>query len=155
MNQRLITIGRVEEVMLPEIIDESVSARIDTGARTSAIWVTSSRLVDGKLHVVFFGDSHGSFTGVEHIFDKYDTTIVASSNGHIEERFKIKLLVVLAEKKIRATFTLADRSSQVYPVLVGRNVLRGKFIVDVKRGKPLTSHERSRSQALKSRLKET
>jgi len=144
----------VEEVMLPEITAGSISARIDTGARTSAIWVTSTRLVDEKLHVVFFGDEHDSFTGVEHVFDKYDTAIVASSNGQTEERFKIKLLVKLAEKKIRATFTLADRSSQVYPVLVGRNILRGKFIVDVKRGKPLSANERSRSQSLKSRLKE-
>ena len=33
-----------------------------------------------------------------------------------------------------ATFTLADRSTQVYPVLIGRATLNGKFIVDVQKG---------------------
>jgi hypothetical protein len=41
---------------------------------------------------------------------------------------------------------------QVYPVLIGRNVLRGKFIVDVKRGKPLIHQERLRSMRLRQRL---
>ena len=44
----------------------------------------------------------------------------------------IKMLVIISGKKIRARFTLANRSTQKYPVLVGRNILRRKFVVDVK-----------------------
>jgi hypothetical protein len=47
-----------------------------------------------------------------------------------------------------ATFTLADRSSQVYPVLIGRATLRGKFIVDVQMGSPLREEEEKRSMEL-------
>lgn len=147
-------IGRAEPISFPEIGLDGLSARIDTGAKTSAVWASSVSVVDGKLHVVFLGEVHPAYSGQVHIFEDYTSAIVASSNGYSEKRFKIKLLMSIAGRKIRATFTLADRSSQVYPVLVGRNALQGKFIVDVKKGKPLTAQERSRSQALQSRLKE-
>lgn len=129
-------------------------ARIDTGAQTSAIWVSKAEVVEGRLHVVFLGEQHKAFTGEEHIFDNYSRVMVASSNGHTEPRFKVKLLAKIAGKKIRATFTLADRSTQVYPVLLGRNVLRGKFVVDVKQGKVLREAEKARSAALQNRLNE-
>ncbi len=148
-------IGRAEPISFPEIGLDGLPARIDTGAKTSAIWVSSAKVVDGKLQVVFLGKEHPAFSGQVYIFDEYASVIVASSNGQSEKRFKVRLLTKLAGKNIRATFTLADRSSQVYPVLVGRNVLHGKFIVDVKKGKPLTAREKSRSQALQSQLKET
>jgi hypothetical protein len=48
-----------------------------------------------------------------------------------EERYKVKLLVVVNNRQIRAWFTLTDRSKRSYPVLLGRNVLHRKFIVDV------------------------
>ena len=64
------------------------------------------------------------------------------------------MLVVVKGKKIRATFTIANRASQVYPVLIGRNILRGKFVVDVKKGKKLASLERQRITQLQSTLQE-
>lgn len=146
-------IGRAEPVSFPEIGLDNLSARIDTGAKTSAIWVSSVTVVDGKLHVIFLGKSHPAYSGQVHTFDDFTSVVVASSNGQSEKRFKVKLLINLAGRKIRATFTLADRSTQVYPVLVGRSTLHGKFIVDVKRGKPLSAQEKNRSLALQSQLK--
>jgi hypothetical protein len=147
-------IGRAEPLSFPQIGVDSLHARIDTGAKTSAIWVSSTRIVDGKLAVVFFGPSSEHYDGKEYYFDWFERSVVASSNGQTEERYKVKLLVVLKGKKIRARFTLTDRSTQVYPVLVGRNILRGKFIVDVQRGKPLRDVEKERSSKLQSLLSE-
>jgi hypothetical protein len=42
----------------------------------------------------------------------------------------------------------------VYPVLIGRNVLLGKFIVDVKKGKSLKEAERKRTEDLRNKLDE-
>lgn len=147
-------IGRVEPLSFPQIGVDSLYARIDTGAKTSAIWVSSVRVVNGKLAVVFFGPDSKHYDGVEHYFDWFERSVVASSNGQTEQRYKIKLLVVLKRKKIHARFTLTDRSTQVYPVLVGRNILRGKFVVDVERGKPLREAEKARSNELQSSLSE-
>ena len=83
---------------------------------------------------------------------EYDKIVVQSTIGEAEERYKIQLLIELSGRRIRASFTLANRSRQVYPVLVGRNVLSGKFIVDVSIGEahvkkqtvdqPQTKHNR-------------
>lgn len=145
-------IGRAEEVILRDLLDISTHARIDTGARTSAIYISSAKVVDGKLHVVFFGPSHKCYTGEPIAFDSFGRVVVASSNGQTEARYTVKLRIILQKRKIVATFTLTDRSTQVYPVLIGRNVLRGKFIVDVKEGTPLTKHEKQKRDSLRQQL---
>jgi hypothetical protein len=135
------TIGRAEVIAFPELGVE-VHARIDSGARTSAIWASQAVVEDGKLAVVFFGEGHPAYTGEKHYFNVFDRDIVISSTGHRDPRYKVKLSVILKKRKIRASFTLANRSTQVYPVLVGRNILRGKFIVDVQYGKTLATEEK-------------
>jgi len=145
------TIGRAEIVSFPELGIEDIAARIDTGAKTSAFWASRAELDDeGNLQVVFFAPEHQNYTGTVFTFDTFDSTVVASSSGHSQRRYKVQLLVRIKGKKIRAWFTLADRASQVYPVLIGRNVLTGKFVVDVKKGKVLKEEERRRSSELQS-----
>lgn len=152
--KNLTIIGRVETVVFPEIGIKESHARIDTGAQTSAIWASSIELNNNHLAVQFFGPGHELFDGKIHYFDTFRETIVASSNGHREHRYKVKLLVYISGRKIRASFTLADRSMQVYPILIGRNVLRAKFVVDVNLGEALTEKEVKRSQVLQSRIKQ-
>ena len=57
---------------------------------------------------------------------------------------------MIKKRRIRAHFTIANRRTQVYPVLIGRNVLYGKFVVDVAKGTPLIEAERQRSEALQN-----
>lgn len=147
-------IGRAEIVSLPELSLESLYARIDTGAKTSAIWASYVKEINSSLEVRFLGDAHPAYTGKTYRFQTYAKTVVASSNGQKETRYKVKLLVVLNGRKIRAAFTLADRSTQVYPVLIGRNMLRGKFIVDVHLGTPLSEEEKARTIELRDSIKE-
>lgn len=148
-------VGRAERVSLPELHFEHVYARIDTGARTSTIWVSQAEEHDGVLKVVFFGPQSPHYTGSVVSFQEFDRIAVASSIGHIQTRYKIQLLITLKGKKIRAWFTLADRSSQVYPVLIGRNVLKGKFIVDINQGRVLRQQEQERIKSLQTVLKES
>lgn len=150
MSKEYKTIGRAETVRFPRLGEQKVHARIDSGARTSAIW-GSAVVKNGTLHVSFFGDESKVYE-----FGSYGRQAVASSNGHIDKRFTIKMPVVLKGKRILATFTIANRSTQVYPVLIGRNVLRGKFVVDVKLGKSLVKQERAKIKALETLIeKET
>ena len=91
---------------------------------------------EAGLHFVLFGSTHAAYTGIEHTFSEYSTRRVRSSNGREEERYQIITTVVIKNKRVRAKMTLADRSTQMYPMLIGRNVIRGRFIVDVLRGAP-------------------
>lgn len=142
------TIGRAETVEFPELIEGIINARIDTGAKTSSIWGTAKTMDDGRLAVTFLGEKHDNYQQKAYYFDTFERTIVASSNGHEQLRYKIKLLVVLGGRRIRAWFTVADRSTQAYPVLIGRNVLTNRFIVDVSQGQPNFAAEKVRSETL-------
>jgi hypothetical protein len=125
-------IGQSEYIDFPELNLQAVPARIDTGARTSAIWVSSVQERDGGLAFVLFDKQSSFYTGEKIFVSRFERRIVTPSNGLAEDRYMVKLLVVIGGRKIRARFTLANRSTQRYPVLVGRNILRGKFIVDIK-----------------------
>jgi|JI10StandDraft_1071094.scaffolds.fasta_scaffold92424_3 ribosomal protein S6--L-glutamate ligase len=142
-----ITIGPSELLSFPEIELEAVPARVDTGARTSTIWASNIQEQEGTLSYTLFDSTNDLHTGRIITTDHFTKLVVTPSNGIAEERYVVKLLVVFAGKRIRASFTLANRSTQSYPVLVGRNVLRGKFIVDVSR-KELFDDETDKAKEL-------
>lgn len=141
-------IGRVEHVSLPGLGVHDVRARVDTGARTSALSARAMPLTDGRLEVyLLFGD-----TKTPHYFTDYELTAVASSNGAIEQRYMIRTSVRLGGKRIRSRFTLTDRTSQVYPILLGRNILNKKFLVDVASGNPDYEKQKQRIAELKQSI---
>lgn len=146
----LKTIGRAEKIGFPELHLDHVPARIDTGAATSAIWASQIQLRNGQVSCVMFDQQSPFYTGETFLFPNYDEVVVASSNGTTQLRYKVNLLVKIRGRKIRGAFTLANRATQVYPVLVGRNILRGKFLVDVRKGHPDKQTELTRSQSLQS-----
>jgi hypothetical protein len=148
------TIGNSTHVDFPEIDLAEVPARVDTGARLSSIWASAVER-DGCLEVVFFNPDSPLHTGKVVRFTTFGQVVVSSSMGHVQKRYEVKLLVKIRGKKVRASFSLADRSTQVYPVLIGRNVLRGKFVVDVTVGKSLHQAENERRASLQSYLEDT
>lgn len=147
----LTVLGRAEDVSFPGIGLNKVPARIDTGARTSTIWASKTSVKDGVLSVVFLGPGQKSYDkDAVHTFEHFGKLKVMSSNGQIQDRYLVNLVVKIGNRKVRAKFTLADRSSQVYPVLVGRNVLKGKFVVNVKVGKALIEKEKALFKKIQS-----
>lgn len=132
MNTDHQIIGAVSTIDLPELGFISIPARIDTGARTSAIWASEVNENDGILNFKLFDKQSEFYLNKIIKVNNYDRRLVTNSTGHKEERYSVKLLIELEGRIIRGTFTLANRSAQTYPVLIGRNILRGKFIVNVK-----------------------
>jgi hypothetical protein len=145
-------IGRAENISFPEFEIVKVPARVDTGAKTSAVWATDIHEQNGVLSFKLFGPSSPFYTGQVCQTTRFEKIVVASSIGEPQERYKVRIRVKLKGRRILARFTLADRSQQTYPILVGRNVLRGKFVVDVQGGKPLYKEERQRSHELQSKM---
>lgn len=155
MNE-LTIIGRAEKALFPEITNKRVPVKVDTGADACSIWATATELEGDRLHVIFFGEGSEWYSGEEHIFSKKDYTMtrVANSFGHREIRYKVKLKITLKGKTIRGSFTLSNRSNKLYPVLIGRTLLRKKFLVDVAKGSPLREEEKARAERLKIELAE-
>ena len=129
-------IGRVEKVRLHEIHDDPIFARIDSGATVSSLWASDIHETEQGLEFSLVDASSTHHTGEKHVIKNYSTHIVSSSMGQVQTRYKVKLAVILKGRKMRASFTLADRSTQAYPILIGRNILRNKYIVDVATGTP-------------------
>lgn len=108
-----------------------VPAKIDTGADRSAIWASKIHVNrDGVLSFVLFDEGSEYYTGKVLKRTKFGVAIVKSSNGTKERRYRTPITVVIRDRKIRATFYLSDRSTQQFPVLIGRRTMRGKFIID-------------------------
>lgn len=147
-------IGRAERVSLPTLGIKSVPAKIDTGADASSIWCSKIEKVDGGLRCVLFGKGSSFYSGEPIIFKSKDVdlTRVANSFGHRELRYKVKIPIELKGRTVKATFTLTDRSTKLYPILIGRSMLRNKFLVDVSRGSALHEEEGERKKRLKKEM---
>ena len=129
--KELLHIGTIEQVSLPDDRIENVPAKVDTGADNSAIWASNIRLVDGKLYFSFFAPGSMFYRDKEVVSTAFRTTTVRNSFGHKEFRYKIKLKITIGDHTLIRWFTLADRSRNNYPILLGKNFLKDTFIVDV------------------------
>lgn len=151
---KLTSIGRAEIVDLPDIGIFKVPAKIDTGADLCTIWAHKVEVVPGGLNCVFFGPKSEYYDGVVHHFPRKDYTItrIANSFGERELRYKLKLNIRIKGRLIAGTFTLSNRSQKLYPILIGRRLLKNKFLVNVNDGQPLHNEERKRLKALQNEL---
>jgi hypothetical protein len=124
-------IGRVDIVDFPKLNLNQVSVKIDTGAYTSAIHCSKITEEDHKLICTFESKGHPNFKSEQIVFDNYTFTDVKSSNGFKENRYKIKSEVIFFGKTYKINLTLSTRDDMKFPVLIGRQFLSNKFIVDV------------------------
>lgn len=151
---KLKTIGRTEKVDFPKLGLFQVPAKTDTGADVSSIWASLAEENDGHLKVVLFGKDSPFFSGEVLVFlpDEYTIAIVANSFGEKEIRYRVKLSVRVQGVLIKGSFTLADRSMKSYPILLGRKLLQNKFIVDVRKGIPISKNVKAKKLELSDEL---
>jgi hypothetical protein len=128
-------IGRKEKITLPELGLKLVWAKIDTGAYTSSLHAEEIReeLKDGKKVLCFkiLMPAHKKFTNTTLVFEKYQEKKVKNSFGQAEIRYLIQTKIKIAGETFLAEFTLSDRSSMKNSILLGRKILRDRFLVDV------------------------
>jgi len=150
----LTVIGRVEKVILTELAAFDVPAKIDTGADASSIWASKVELDGDRLNVTFFGPGSEFYSNNVHVFlpGEYRMTRVSSSFGHRELRYKVKLKIKIKNRLINGAFTLSNRSTKLYPILIGRSLIKNKFLVDVAKGDPLIDEEKQRRDQLREEL---
>lgn len=132
MKAKLIHIGPTEEISLS--IGEGyakVPAKVDTGADYSSVWASDISEKDGALSFSLFGVGSKHYTGERIELRDYGLTVVKNSFGQTEQRYKVRLSVTIAGRRIKAEFRLADRSQNRYPVLIGKKTLLKRFVVDV------------------------
>jgi hypothetical protein len=125
------TIGSTVRVSFPRRKVRDVPAKVDTGADTSSVWASEIVEKDGVLEFKLFDRGYKWFNGEVISVKKYWVRTVKNSFGVAQLRYKVYLTAEINGSKVRTRFTLSDRSNNRYPILIGKNTLKNKFIVDV------------------------
>ena len=141
---------------LPDLGVDWIKAKIDTGARTSALHafeiVEFER--DGKPWVRFkikpWQESQEDARVVE--CPIHDRRAVRSSSGHKQNRIVIKMRISMVGREVVAEVTLSNRDKMGFRMLIGREALRRGFIVDPARSflggrAPKETRRRNRGRA--------
>jgi len=125
------TLGRSDRVDLPGLGLTNIHAKIDTGAYNCSLHCSRAEIVDGKLEFVLLDEEHPEFTGMKFVFKKYEQREIKNSFGEAELRYVIKTTIRIYDYLIRAEFSLSNRGNLKFPVLLGRKILRDRFLIDV------------------------
>lgn len=139
MPESPILIGWHERVHFPDWGLRRVRAKVDTGARTSALHVDAYRLVEDPargpvvdMQLSLPGRRRTRHVNVQAIVARMAT--VRNSGGVAEERPVVVATVQLGPITQQIELTITNRAIMRFPMLLGRLALKGKFIVDVSRG---------------------
>jgi hypothetical protein len=128
-------IGKTEFISFPSFNILNIAAKVDTGAYFLALHCSyiEEKIVNNKKVLVFklLDPSHRNYSEQENVSDSYFTKIIKNSFGETEKRYCIKTQIVIANHKILVTATLSNRHNMKYPVLIGRRILKMRFLVDV------------------------
>lgn len=133
MNDKMI-IGSLEVCDLPDMGISSLPVRVDTGAKTSSLHVDNLEKFTkkGKPWVRF--DIHPDVYNIEKVTHcesaLHDLRRIKSSNGASEERYVIKTLMNLGEQSWAIELSLTDRSDMSYLMLLGRQGMGERVLVD-------------------------
>ena len=150
--QPLSIVGSTEYVDIGDA--RGIPAKIDTGADTSSVWVSNIEMgEDGVLVFTLFDKKCPHYTGSRLKSTSYTAKVIRSSHGDSQIRYCVKLPLTIKGKTFETTFTLANRSRNHFPILIGRRTLKGKFLVDVSKTTISRQHN-VESPKLNQKLKE-
>ncbi len=134
MSNNKIVVGSEEWCALPQLNIPAIKVRVDSGAKTSALHAVN--IIPFKKD----GDPWVRYE-VHPIQNEGKTTIycespvmdkrkVKSSSGYGEIRYVIKTVLAIAKSSWEIEITLTNRDSMGYRMLLGRQAMAGKMMVD-------------------------
>lgn len=130
----MATLGWREWVGLPDLGIDQLKAKVDTGARTSALHAFevvpfskgSEPWVRFSIHPIQ-GDTQSAVVCEARVVDQRS---VKDSGGHAEMRYVIETCVVLGAQSMTVEMTLTNRDDMRFRALLGRTTLKGRYLVD-------------------------
>jgi hypothetical protein len=130
----VITLGWRERLALPQLGIDTLKAKLDTGARSSSLHVDTLEAFarEGATWLRFsmtVGLRHHPRT-VACEAPALDRRVVIDTGGHGSERWFVRTEVLIAGRHFPIEVSLTDRRHMLFPMLLGRSALLGRFAVD-------------------------
>lgn len=144
-------LGRYDRVDLPELGLSNIHAKIDTGAYTCSLHCKMAQVVDGKLEFILLDQEHPEFTGMKFVFANFEKRDIKNSFGEVEKRFVIVTSITIFEEVITTEFSLSNRGSLKFPILIGRKILRNRFLIDATKKNVSFKEKRKKRSALRAK----
>lgn len=129
-----LTIGRIERVDLPELGMYNIEAKTDTGAETSVLHCEDFNIFEQKGRRYISCHIRPNLEQEEVLtltFPVYRERLVKSSFGQTETRHIFITKISMFDQLFDIKLSLRDRSAMTFPMLLGRNFISRKFLVDV------------------------
>lgn len=127
-------VGALELCDLPELSIEALNIRVDTGAATSSLHVDNIEEFKKKGRTWVSFDIHPDIHNVDDIVRREAKVVtvrnVKSSTATKERRYLISTAIKMAGTQWDINLTLTDRSEMTYLMLLGREAMAGRFLVD-------------------------
>ena len=130
-NKNLTVIGRRELIHFPNLGLLNIIAKVDTGAYTTVLHCHDIREKNGVLYFKLLDPNHPEYSNQEKCANTFYKKEFKNSFGESEKRYVISSQIQLGNRKIRSLISLTDRANMRYPVLIGRRLLKNKFLVNV------------------------
>jgi hypothetical protein len=131
----VITLGWRERLALPQFGIPTLKAKLDTGARSSSLHVDELEAFtrDGDTWLRFVVGLGRSSKHKHHVHCEApacDRRVVVDTGGRRSERWFIRTEVMLAGERFEVDMNLTDRGHMLFPMLLGRTALMGRFAVN-------------------------
>jgi len=127
-------IGWREWVSLPALGIIKIKAKVDTGARTSALHAFALQpFTENGQHKIRFDIhpfQHNTQKVINCVANVVDKRLVTDSGGHEEERYVVQTPITIAGQTWSIEITLTERENMLFRMLLGRSALRKRFIVN-------------------------
>lgn len=134
MKETPIEIGWREWLALPDLGIPAIKAKVDTGARTSALHTEFQDIFEERgVMKVRFGVQplqRKKYPEIVCIAEVVDRRAVRDSGGHSEKRLVIRTGLSIGQHQREIELTLTNRADMLFNMLLGRTALTGGILVN-------------------------